>query len=196
MSLLQEPFNWIKNWTPFCMEMLCTRENHPHLSQDHQAGNFGCPLLQLLPKWNGVFWLQWTRWSLIFELILAVNGKLCAIVGHCLFSVECCNPENEWWNSVASMLNPLAKFSACKCRAKLCYQRICCYTAQDWNFTSDSWTNIEFCDVHGCKQQVPSVEETEYLVGCCTWTKLKFQQKWGFVCALCSSCLYTSKIVL
>lgn len=33
--------------------------------------------------------------------------------------------------------------------------------------TSDSWTNLEPCDVHVRKQQMLSVEETIYLVGGC-----------------------------
>lgn len=51
--------------------------------------------------------------------LLAVNGKLYAIGGQSLSNVECYNPENDWWNFVASMPNPLAEFSACECKGKI-----------------------------------------------------------------------------
>lgn len=104
--------------------------------------------------------------------LLAVNGKLYAIGGQSLSNVECYNPENDWWNFVASMPNPLAEFSACECKGKIYV--IGGYTTRDRNMnilqycpTSDSWTNFELCDVHVRKQQMVSVEETIYLVGGC-----------------------------
>ncbi|KAM6291223.1 kelch-like protein 42 [Porphyrio hochstetteri] len=104
--------------------------------------------------------------------LLAVNGKLYAIGGQSLSNVECYNPENDWWNFVASMPNPLAEFSACECKGKIYV--IGGYTTRDRNMnilqycpTSDSWTNLEHCDVHVRKQQMVSVEETIYLVGGC-----------------------------
>lgn len=51
--------------------------------------------------------------------LLAVSGKLYAIGGQSLSNVECYNPENDWWNFVASMPNPLAEFSACECKGKI-----------------------------------------------------------------------------
>ncbi|XP_017586018.1 PREDICTED: kelch-like protein 42 [Corvus brachyrhynchos] len=104
--------------------------------------------------------------------LLAVSGKLYAIGGQSLSNVECYNPENDWWNFVASMPNPLAEFSACECKGKIYV--IGGYTARGRNMsilqycpTSDSWTNLELCDVHVRKQQMLSVEETIYLVGGC-----------------------------
>ncbi|XP_015726615.1 kelch-like protein 42 [Coturnix japonica] len=104
--------------------------------------------------------------------LLAVNGKLYAITGQYLFNVDCCDPENERWNSVAAKLNSLVKFTDFKCKSKLYV--IGGYTTRDRNMnilqycpTSDSWTNFEICDVHVRKQQMVSVEETIYLVGGC-----------------------------
>lgn len=94
--------------------------------------------------------------------------------------MECYNPENDWWSFVASTLNPLAKFSACKLKGKIYILRG--FTARDRDInilwycpTSDFWTNCELSDIHGHRQQMLSVEKIIYLVGCCT--KLKIQPK-------------------
>lgn len=48
--------------------------------------------------------------------LLAVQGKLYAVGGQCLGTVECYSPEQDWWTCVSSMPDPLAEFSACECQ--------------------------------------------------------------------------------
>lgn len=51
--------------------------------------------------------------------LLAVSGKLYAVGGHCLGTVECYSPEQDWWTCVASLPDPLAEFSACECQGMI-----------------------------------------------------------------------------
>lgn len=53
-----------------------------------------------------------------FKLV-AVNYKLYAIGGQVVSNVECYNPEQDAWNFVAPLPNPLAEFSACECKGKI-----------------------------------------------------------------------------
>lgn len=53
-----------------------------------------------------------------FKLV-AVNSKLYAIGGQAVSNVECYNPEQDAWNFVAPLPNPLAEFSACECKGKI-----------------------------------------------------------------------------
>lgn len=53
-----------------------------------------------------------------FKLV-AVNFKLYAIGGQAVSNVECYNPEQDAWNFVAPLPNPLAEFSACECKGKI-----------------------------------------------------------------------------
>lgn len=53
-----------------------------------------------------------------FKLV-AVSGKLYAVGGHCLGTVECYSPEQDWWTCVSSMPDPLAEFSACECQGMI-----------------------------------------------------------------------------
>lgn len=53
-----------------------------------------------------------------FKLV-AVNFKLYAIGGQAVSNVECYNPEQDAWNFVAPLPNPLAEFSACECQGKI-----------------------------------------------------------------------------
>lgn len=50
---------------------------------------------------------------------MAVNSKLYAIGGQAVSNVECYNPEQDAWNFVAPLPNPLAEFSACECKGKI-----------------------------------------------------------------------------
>lgn len=51
--------------------------------------------------------------------LLSVRGKLYAVGGQCLGTVECYNPEQDWWTCVSSMPDPLAEFSACECQGMI-----------------------------------------------------------------------------
>lgn len=51
--------------------------------------------------------------------LLAVEGKLYAVGGQCLGTVECYSPEQDWWTCVSSMPDPLAEFSACECQGMI-----------------------------------------------------------------------------
>ncbi|XP_023808210.2 kelch-like protein 42 isoform X3 [Oryzias latipes] len=102
--------------------------------------------------------------------LLAVQGKLFAVGGQCLGTVECYCPEQDWWTCVSSMPDPLTEFSACECQGFIYV--IGGYTARDRNTsvlrycpTSDSWAVFRSCSVHIRKQQMLSVEDTIYLVG-------------------------------
>lgn len=53
-----------------------------------------------------------------FKLV-AVSSKLYAIGGQAVSNVECYNPEQDAWNFVAPLPNPLAEFSACECKGKI-----------------------------------------------------------------------------
>lgn len=53
-----------------------------------------------------------------FKLV-AVHSKLYAIGGQAVSNVECYNPEQDAWNFVAPLPNPLAEFSACECKGKI-----------------------------------------------------------------------------
>ncbi|XP_007440681.1 kelch-like protein 42, partial [Python bivittatus] len=106
-----------------------------------------------------------------FKLV-AVSGKLYAVGGQSLSSVECYNPEQDWWSFVASLPAPLVEFSACECKEKIYVMGG--YTTRGRNLNileycpiSDKWTNFETCGVHLRKQQMLSVEETIYIVGGC-----------------------------
>lgn len=93
----------------------------------HVESNDGCVGASIGRTFFPIFFctLIWpisVRHSLSFRSnfkLLAVNGKLYAIGGQSLSNVECYNPENDWWNFVASMPNPLAEFSACECKGKI-----------------------------------------------------------------------------
>lgn len=50
---------------------------------------------------------------------MAVSSKLYAIGGQAVSNVECYNPEQDAWNFVAPLPNPLAEFSACECKGKI-----------------------------------------------------------------------------
>lgn len=51
--------------------------------------------------------------------LLAVQGRLYAVGGQCLGTVECYSPEQDWWTCVSSMPDPLAEFSACECQGMI-----------------------------------------------------------------------------
>lgn len=53
-----------------------------------------------------------------FKLV-AVSSKLYAIGGQAVSNVECYSPEQDAWNFVAPLPNPLAEFSACECKGKI-----------------------------------------------------------------------------
>lgn len=53
-----------------------------------------------------------------FKLV-AVSGKLYAVGGHGLSTVECYVPEQDWWTCVSSMPDPLTEFSACECQGMI-----------------------------------------------------------------------------
>ncbi|XP_067248045.1 kelch-like protein 42 isoform X2 [Chanodichthys erythropterus] len=86
--------------------------------------------------------------------LLAVSGKLYAVGGHCLGTVECYSPEQDWWTCVASLPDPLAEFSAYRNTSVLRYCP-----------GSDTWSVFHSCSAHVRKQQMLSVEDTIYLVG-------------------------------
>nr|XP_057922993.1 kelch-like protein 42 isoform X2 [Doryrhamphus excisus] len=118
-------------------------------------------------EWNQAAPLNQKRSN--FKL-LAVQGKLYAVGGHCLGTVECYSPENDFWTCVSSMPDPLAEFSACECQGMIYVMGG--YTARERNTnllrycpTSDTWTAFRPCSVHIRKQQMLSVEDTIYLVG-------------------------------
>ncbi|XP_059367190.1 kelch-like protein 42 isoform X3 [Carassius carassius] len=102
-------------------------------------------------EWNHVAPLNQKRSN--FKL-LAVSGKLYAVGGHCLSTVECYSPEQDWWTCVASLPDPLAEFSAYRNTNVLRYCP-----------ASDSWSVFRSCSAHVRKQQMLSVEDTIYLVG-------------------------------
>lgn len=62
--------------------------------------------------------------------LLAVQGKLYAVGGQCLGTVECYSPEQDWWTCVSSMPDPLAEFSACECQGMIYVMGG--YTARGW----------------------------------------------------------------
>lgn len=62
--------------------------------------------------------------------LLAAQGKLYAVGGQCLGTVECYSPEQDWWTCVSSMPNPLAEFSACECQGMIYVMGG--YTARGW----------------------------------------------------------------
>uniref|UniRef100_A0A673K8N3 BTB domain-containing protein n=1 Tax=Sinocyclocheilus rhinocerous TaxID=307959 RepID=A0A673K8N3_9TELE len=102
--------------------------------------------------------------------LLAVSGKLYAVGGHCLSTVECYSPEQDWWTCVASLPDPLAEFSACECQGMIYVMGG--YTSRDRNTNvlrycpaSDTWSVFRSCSAHVRKQQMLSVEDTIYLVG-------------------------------
>ncbi|KAM3832484.1 LOW QUALITY PROTEIN: kelch-like protein 42 [Vipera latastei] len=106
--------------------------------------------------------------------LLAVSGKLYAVGGQSLSSVECLQPpEQDWWTFVAPLPAPLVEFSACECKEKIYVMGG--YTPRDRNLNiweycpvSDKWSNFETCGMHIRKQQMLSVEETIYIVGGCS----------------------------
>lgn len=51
--------------------------------------------------------------------LLAVQGKMYAVGGQSLGTVECYSPEQDWWTCVSSMPDPLAEFSACECQGMI-----------------------------------------------------------------------------
>ncbi|XP_043093608.1 kelch-like protein 42 isoform X2 [Puntigrus tetrazona] len=102
-------------------------------------------------EWNHVAPLNQKRSN--FKL-LAVSGKLYAVGGHCLSTVECYSPEQDWWTCVASLPDPLAEFSAYRNTSVLRYCPV-----------SDTWSVFRSCSAHVRKQQMLSVEDTIYLVG-------------------------------
>lgn len=51
--------------------------------------------------------------------LLAVRGKLYAVGGQCLGTVECYSPDQDWWTCVSSLPEPLAEFSACECQGMI-----------------------------------------------------------------------------
>ncbi|CAI5636346.1 unnamed protein product [Oreochromis niloticus] len=106
-------------------------------------------------EWNQVAPLNQKRSN--FKL-LAVQGKLYAVGGQCLGTVECYSPEQDWWTCVSSMPDPLAEFSACECQER--NTNILRYCP-----ISDTWTTFRSCPAHIRKQQMLSVEDTIYLVG-------------------------------
>ncbi|XP_068611444.1 kelch-like protein 42 [Brachionichthys hirsutus] len=118
-------------------------------------------------EWNRAAPLNQKRSN--FKL-LAVRGKLYAVGGQCLRTVECYSPEQDWWTCVSSMPDPLAEFSACECRGMIYVMGG--YTARDRNTsvlrycpTSDAWTVFQACPAHIRKQQMLSVGDTIYLIG-------------------------------
>lgn len=62
--------------------------------------------------------------------LLAVRGKLYAVGGQCLGTVECYSPEQDWWTCVSTMPDPLAEFSACECQGMIYVMGG--YTARGW----------------------------------------------------------------
>uniref|UniRef100_A0A6Q2WRP5 BTB domain-containing protein n=1 Tax=Esox lucius TaxID=8010 RepID=A0A6Q2WRP5_ESOLU len=106
-------------------------------------------------EWNQVASLNQKRSN--FKL-LAVLGKLYAVGGQCLGTVECYSPEQDWWTCVSSLPDPLAEmaFSA----ARVMNTSVLRYCP-----TSDSWAVFRSCSAHVRKQQMLSVEDTIYLVG-------------------------------
>ncbi|XP_066488274.1 kelch-like protein 42 [Tiliqua scincoides] len=135
-------------------------------SQEISAAHCYNPCLN---EWSQVASMNQKRSN--FKL-LAVVGKLYAIGGQSLSNVECYNPEHDWWNFVASLPSPLVEFSACECQGKIYVMGG--YTTRERNLnilqycpTSDTWTNLEVCDIHIRKQQMLSVEDTIYIVGGC-----------------------------
>ncbi|XP_039524329.1 kelch-like protein 42 isoform X2 [Pimephales promelas] len=101
-------------------------------------------------EWNNVAPLNQKRSN--FKL-LAVSGKLYAVGGHCLGTVECYSPEQDW-TCVASLPEPLAEFSAYRNTSVLRYCPVL-----------DTWSVFHSCSAHVRKQQMLSVEDTIYLVG-------------------------------
>ncbi|XP_062849789.1 kelch-like protein 42 [Trichomycterus rosablanca] len=104
-----------------------------------------------------------------FKLV-AVTGKLFAVGGHCLNTVEYYCPQQDWWTCVSSMPDPLTEFSATECQGMIYVMGG--YTASDRNTNvlrycpiSDTWSVLHTCPVHVRKQQMLSVEDTIYLVG-------------------------------
>lgn len=51
--------------------------------------------------------------------LLAAQGKLYAVGGQSLGTVECYSPENDYWTCVSSMPDPLVEFSACECQGMI-----------------------------------------------------------------------------
>ncbi|KAG8147791.1 hypothetical protein E2320_000141 [Naja naja] len=105
--------------------------------------------------------------------LLAVSGKLYAVGGQSVSSVECYHPEQDSWTFVAPLPAPLVEFSACECKEKIYVMGG--YMPRDRNLNiweycpiSDKWTNFETCGMHIRKQQMLSVEETIYIVGGCS----------------------------
>ncbi|CAL8237060.1 unnamed protein product [Arctogadus glacialis] len=103
--------------------------------------------------------------------LLAAQGRLFAVGGQSLGTVESYSPETDWWTCVSSMPEPLAESSACECRGMIYVMGG--YTPRDRNLdvlrycpSSDVWSVLRSCRTrHVRKQQMLSVGGTLYLVG-------------------------------
>lgn len=97
-----------------------------------------------------------------------------------------------WWSFVASMLNPLAKLSACKFKGKIYIIRG--FTARDRDInilwycpTFDFWTICELSDIHGHRHSL----WRNNISG-----RVLYQtKKWAKVRLLVCSCLFSSVFV-
>ncbi|XP_077449880.1 kelch-like protein 42 [Stigmatopora argus] len=136
------------------------RANSQEISAAHRYNPCG-------NEWSQVAPLNQKRSN--FKL-LAAQGKLYAVGGQCLGTVECYSPENDFWTCVSSMPDPLVEFSACECQGMIYV--VGGYTARARNTellrycpVADVWTAFHPRVPHVRKQQMVSVEDTIYLVG-------------------------------